>query len=514
MAFDPTSARPIEAPTVSVGFDPSSAQASLDEFVANPVTATEVLERKPSMWERFTSPSPEEEFSFKDVLASGAVGAGVGAVLGSPTLVGTGPAAAAGGFLGLTSGVAGEAARAAGWSPAAALTAETVAGLGTNVMAKGAKEAIALVPNWTIRQTVKSLPGGRVAENARKVVGEKMFGKDRFNTFFTTENTEATQATLKKQLGLDDLTTIGENVNRKASSILRDQLYTGLKNLKGQTSRTREVTPATFDRFGLPVAPKKVTTKEVPNVFRTSPEYKKLEDDLDVLVENLYLSPKELRDLKKIVSNEISQKPGVQAEATSELFNLIQNGGLRQARSKGAQAETETLIPEKAREVLKKRFDDYLERNLGAKEYSILKGAERQEFIAEARDAMPTILNEGLNLTSKTFKDVIKTVKDSPEGKKDFMGMVNQHLNRQDTPEKMLSEWKRLSTGLRELDIISTKEAADIMKKVAELPKNVDALTRRKALQNLILFPAVAATGAELQSNDKIPLNPLRMFNM
>lgn len=514
MAFDPTSARPIEAPTVSVGFDPSSAQASLDEFVANPVTATEVLERKPSMWERFTSPSPEEEFSFKDVLASGAVGAGVGAALGSPTLVGTGPAAAAGGFLGLTSGVAGEAARAAGWSPAAALTAETVAGLGTNVMAKGAKEAIALVPNWTIRQTVKSLPGGRVAENARKVVGEKMFGKDKYNLFNTTENSEATQMALKKQLGLDDLTTIGENVNRKASDILRDNLYINMKDLQKQVRVTKETTPATFDMFGLPKTSKVVTTTKTPNVFRTSQEYKALMDDVDTLVQQKYMTASQVRDMQDIIANELSKKQGVSSKAHQEFLNLLQNGGVREVSKKGAEVETKTLIPEKAREVLKKRFDEYLQKNLGEKQYSILKGAERQEFIAEARDAMPTLLNEGFKFGTPEFTKIINLVKQSPEGKKDLMGALNQHLNSIEDPQKMLKEWQRIAPGLRELGVLDRQGTADIMKKVAELPKNVDKLTLKKNLQNLILFPAVAATGAELQSNDKIPLNPLRMFNM
>jgi hypothetical protein len=485
MAFDPTSARPIEAPTVSVGFDPSSAQASLDEFVANPVTATEVLERKPSMWERFTSPSPEEEFSFKDVLASGVVGTGLGAALGSPTLVGTGPAAAAGGFLGLTSGVAGEAARAAGWSPAAALTAETVAGLGTNVMAKGAKEAIALVPNWTIRQTVKSLPGGQVAENARKVVGEKMFGKDRYNLFNTTENSEATQQALKQQLFGQDVVSLGVNADRKASDILREKLYSSTRNLK-----------------------------QSGNTFSTSPEYTALVDDARALMERGMMSKDEFTNLQKILRLELSKNPKVEPFAQQDILNLIQNGGVYTVAKKGAEVETKTKIPEAAREKLKERFNEYLERNLGSKQYDVLKGAERQEFIAEARDAMPTLLNEGFKFGSPEFTKIINLVKQSPEGKKDLMGALNQHLNSIEDPQKMLKEWQRIAPGLRELGVLDRQGTADIMKKVAELPKNVDKLTLKKNLQNLILFPAVAATGAELQSNDKIPLNPLRMFNM
>jgi hypothetical protein len=381
--------------------------------------------------------------------------------------------------------LAGETARSIGASPASAFLAETLGGLGTNVAAKGATGLLALVPSWRVRQVVKSLPGGRVAENARNVVGEKMFGKDKFNTFFTTENSEATQQALKQELFGQDLTKLGSNIDRKASDILRDQFYNSTKNLK-----------------------------QSGNTFSTSPEYTALIDDARALKERGKMTVEELNNLQKIVRLELSKNPKVEPFAQQDMLNLIQNGGVYTVSKKGAEVETKTKIPEDIREKLKERFDEYLQRNLGDKQYSTLKAAERQEYIAEARDAMPTLLNEGLKFSSKTFQDTIKTIKNSPEGKKDFMAMVNQHLNKQDTPEKMLTEWRRLSTGLRELNVISTKEASDIMKKVAELPKNVDALTRRKNLQNIILFPAVAATGAELQTNDKIPLNPLRMFNM
>jgi hypothetical protein len=127
---------------------------------------------------------------------------------------------------------------------------------------------------------------------------------------------------------------------------------------------------------------------------------------------------------------------------------------------------------------------------------------------------MPTLLNEGFKFGTPEFTKIINLVKQSPEGKKDLMGALNQHLNSIEDPQKMLKEWQRIAPGLRELGVLDRQGTADIMKKVAELPKNVDKLTLKKNLQNLILFPAVAATGAELQSNDKIPLNPLRMFNM
>jgi hypothetical protein len=461
---------------------------AFDEFVNTPPTASEVLERQPSMMQRFFEPSIPEPLgvnSLKDIAASGAVGAGVGAALGSPTLVGTGPAAVAGGLLGLTSGAAGEVARSMGASPASTLMAETLGGLGTNVAAKMGKGLIALAPSWRVRQAVKSLPGGRVEENARKVVGEKMFGKDTFNLFNTTENSEATQMALKQQIFGQDLANLGTNIDRKASDILREQLYSSTKNLK-----------------------------QSGNTFSTSPEYTALIDDARALKERGQMTVEELNNLQKIVRLELSKNPKVEPFAQQDMLNLIQNGGVYTVSKKGAEVETKTKIPEGAREKLKERFNEFLQRNLGNKQYEVLKGAERQEFIAEARDALPTLLNEGFKFGTPEFTKIINLVKQSPEGKKDLMGALNQHLNSIEDPQKMLKEWQRIAPGLRELGVLDRQGTADIMKKVSELPKNVDALTRRKNLQNIILFPAVATTGAELQTNDKIPLNPLRMFNM
>jgi hypothetical protein len=392
---------------------------------------------------------------------------------------------AAGGLLGLTSGLAGETARSMGASPASAFLAETLGGLGTNVAAKGATGLLALVPSWRVRQVVKSLPGGRVAENARNVVGEKMFGKDTFNLFNTTENSEATQLALKQQIFGQDLTKLGTNIDRKASDILREQLYSSTKNLK-----------------------------QSGNTFSTSPEYTALIDDARALMERGQMNKDEFNNLQKIIRLELSKNPKVEPFAQQDMLNLIHNGGVYTVSKKGAEVETKTKIPEGAREKLKERFNEFLQRNLGNKQYEVLKGAERQEFIAEARDALPTLLNEGFKFGTPEFTKIINLVKQSPEGKKDLMGALNQHLNSIEDPQKMLKEWQRIAPGLRELGVLDRQGTADIMKKVSELPKNVGALTRRKNLQNIILFPSVAATGAELQTNDKIPLNPLRMFNM
>ena len=146
---------------------------------------------------------------------------------------------------------------------------------------------------------------------------------------------------------------------------------------------------------------------------------------------------------------------------------------------------------------MKTRFDEYLQRNVGEKQYSVLKNAERQEFIAEARDAMPTLINEGFKYGSPEFTKVINLAKQSPEGKTDLLNALNQHLKSQPDPDKIVSEFRRIAPGLRELGIIDRKQSGEMMQKILTIPKNVSNEVRRKTIQNILLFPAVSTINAE-----------------
>jgi hypothetical protein len=168
------------------------------EALNQPTTATEVLNEPQTAFQKFTSPTEPTPFNLKNVAADVAIGAGTGALLGSPTWVGTVPAAGLGGFLGLTGGVAGETARTLGASPATQMAAETVASLGTQGALMGIKGAAKLLP-WKGRVLTNLIPNN-VEQRAAIVVGEKMFGKDTYGVLHTTENSEAAQTALKAQI--------------------------------------------------------------------------------------------------------------------------------------------------------------------------------------------------------------------------------------------------------------------------------------------------------------------------
>ena len=458
-------------------------------------TATEVLTEPKTLWQQFTSPVEPSDFNLKNVGADVALGAGTGALLGSPTWVGTAPAAGLGAVLGLTGGLAKEAVKSSGGSPAAQMLAEGVGSLGTQGIAMGIKGATKLLP-WKGRAIASMLPNN-VEQKASQVVGEKMFGKDTYGVLHTTENSEATQTALKQQIFGNALETLGVTVDKKASNILRDSFYENLKNLKSQVKVTKETTPATYSIFGLPATPKVITKTETPNIFYTSPEYKSLMDDVNALIERDQMTVGEAASLKKTLALELSKNPKVAPFASQDVLNLIQNGGVYTVAKKGAEVETKTKIPEAARDALKTRFDEYLQRNVGEKQYSVLKNAERQEFIAEARDAMPTLINEGFKYGSPEFTKVINLAKQSPEGKTDLLNALNQHLKSQPDPDKIVSEFRRIAPGLRELGIIDRKQSGEMMQKILTIPKNVSNEVRRKSIQNILLFPAVSTINAE-----------------
>lgn len=82
-------------------FDTQPSGNAFDEFNATvnaPKTATDILTYPKTPWERFTSPTTPEPVSGKDILMGVGVGTGLGAAIGSPTLLGA-PVAAAVGLL-------------------------------------------------------------------------------------------------------------------------------------------------------------------------------------------------------------------------------------------------------------------------------------------------------------------------------------------------------------------------------------------------------------------------------
>lgn len=457
--------------------------------------ATEVEGQKTPFEQAFgglTQPTTPEEFSWRDVGTSAAMGAGLGTVIGGPA------GGVIGGITGGISGVAGEVAGTQGASPIGRFATELVAG---GVPQVGVNLAQRFGASIRTRNLAKLFKEPELDQKANETAKTILFGKRQLPEGYTVANSDATQANLRRQyLGETDETMGSFAPGKKVSDILRDKLYSGL-----QTAREKTI-------FGAPLPEGKYVPPSERNAFITSPEYKALMEDLKDLRARDMLDGTSLKSLTTILGEELSQRPNVKEKASQDILNLIQNGGVYTVAKKGAEVETKTKINEATRAALKKRFDEYLERNMGSKAYSELKAVEAAEFAAQARDEIPLILQSNFKYGSPEMEAVLSSIKNSPEGKKDFAVAVMQHLRGFDEEAKILSEFSRLRPALKEAGVFSSEEISNIYKNIKSFEKVRDTATRINRVKNAVLFPLVGATSAEATNNKKA--NPLAAFSM
>jgi hypothetical protein len=215
------------------------------------------------------------DFSWDNVANSGNVGAGIGAGIGLMT---GGPAgavvgAAGGGIAGLAGGVGGELAATFGASPAAQLAYEVVTSGGPAALYKlGGSTLTSLlkIAHNKVGQAFNVTKSGEkfTADEIKATLKAKqdLYGVAQFKGMYTSTASDATQKAIKDEF---KITSQG-----KASDTLRSDLYKSLQDLRGQTTNATQVTPATFDALGMPITQASTKVNAIPNVFRTSPEYK------------------------------------------------------------------------------------------------------------------------------------------------------------------------------------------------------------------------------------------------
>lgn len=440
--------------------------------------ATEVEGQKTPFEQAFgglTQPTTPEEFSWRDVGTSAAMGAGLGTVIGGPA------GGVIGGITGGISGVAGEVAGTQGASPIGRFATELVAG---GVPQVGVNLAQRFGASIRTRNLAKLFKEPELDQKANETAKTILFGKRQLPEGYTVANSDATQANLRRQyLGETDETMGAFAPGKKVSDILRDKLYSGLQ-----------------------------TARDENKAFLKSDEFKGLMEDLKDLRARDMLDGTSLKSLTTILGEEMSNRPNVREKASQDILNLIQNGGVYTVAKKGAEVETKTKINEATRAALKKRFDEYLERNMGSKAYSELKAVEAAEFAAQARDEIPLILQSNFKYGSPEMEAVLSSIKNSPEGKKDFAVAVMQHLRGFDEEAKILSEFSRLRPALKEAGVFSSEEISNIYKNIKSFEKVRDTATRINRVKNAVLFPLVGATSAEATNNKKA--NPLAAFSM
>jgi hypothetical protein len=484
---------------------------AFDEYTTNTPQVEQIgsqVEAAKGPFERtfgsLVQPTAPELFSWKDVGTSTAMGVGLGATFGGI------PGAAIGGVTGFTSGVAGEIMGTTGASPLNRFTAELVAGGIPQITTNLAQR---FGTSIRTRNLAKLFKEPEIDQKANELAKTILFGNKQLPKGYTVENQDATQAALRKQfLGETDDTLGNFAPGKKVSDILREKLYTGLQATRDITTRSVTRTPVVRDVMGVPISGGQRVVSNNQNAFIRSPEYKLLLEDLEDLKESDELVGTSLKSLKTILNMELSTRPNVRENASQSILNLIQHGGVWELGKKGAEMETRTKINEATRTVLKKRFDEYLERNMGSKAYSELKAAEAAEFVAAARDEIPMILQTDFKYGSPQMNSVLDSIKRSPEGKKDFATAVIQHIRSFDDPVKMKSELNRLRAALKEAEVLSPQEISNIYKNIEGFKGLRDKATLINRMKNTIIFPLIGVAGSESANQRKAA--PLDVFSM
>ena len=428
-----------------------------------------------SWWENINKPNAPERFdlgtSAKRVGASTAIGAGIGTVV---PVIGTGVGAVAG----AASGIAEEFARNAGASDLTRVGAGMVAGELPALAGPAANLAGKVLSplNYRAGRAARIFESDRLRNIALDQTRLNYFGKPAFDLNITPTNAEDFQAATKEALGIAS--------DKKASAVVREQLYKNVESLR---------TPAASGNTG----------------FITSPEHKELIKDLERLARSNEMTSAEKKALNNILKLEVSKDPIDQARFTDYLTNYIQNGGAFQVSSIDGKPQISQKINEKMQEVLRNRFDSYLERNLGEKAFSNLKSLEQQEFQAEALDLIPAFIKSKGTLDPKDYQKIIANVKNSPTVKQDFSKALLQHLSDKkfDTSDKLLTEFRKYNKDLVNLGVFDRKQLQEFYTKLNNFSSKVDDKVKYDFITSILYTPLVS--GASAEASGKMFRNPL-----
>lgn len=417
----------------------------------------------PSFIEDIIAPQPRRPFQAGNIIPDVLIGAGIGSVFPGVGTIG-------GGIAGAASGLTGEFLRSMGRSKAEVFTGELLGGFAEGAVKKLGSKAISLIDYKT----------GKAADLMKKVSSDeerailnaktKVFGPSTFEGLYTTKNSDALQNTLKGQL--NELGVVVDE-GKKASDIIRTNLYKDMSNSRP---------------------------------FVKSTEYAELGDEIAALRARNLISPKEEANLEKILKNQLNTNPKIAATAQQDIINLIQNGG-----TYTVEGETKAMISPDAQKVLRKYFDNYLETYTGSKGYKILKDIEQQEYIAAARDSIPTLVDSQFKKIDKPFMAALENIAQSPEAKNEFISAINQHFLKlgnlttkggkefgtEATLDGLKKEFNRLRPALEETGVFTRDQIIDLRQKLYTLPKEVSKEKIKQIFIDPLMSAAVGAVSSE-----------------
>lgn len=460
--------------------DPESwlaAQEAAKQATSQPTDASMSEKFKTWMgdsWEAVNKPNPPEQFNLGESLKRVGTSTALSAAIGSAIpVVGTG-AGAVGGLIG---GTAGEVARTLGTSDLVRFGAEMAGGeipVIAGPIARLAKGAVS-ASNYRAGRILSVFENDKLEKKAIQETKEKFFGKSEAPIYYTTKNFDDAQIKLQQEYLPSSLINIG--VDEPVSTIIRRDLY--------KTMREGTALP-----------------------FVNSREYKSLLDDLEVLKAQgeEYADKAMVKRLNTKLLLETDTNPKVKETFEQNLLNLIQNKGSYRNR----EGNTTEVINDRVQDALRKRYNEYLETQVGAQKYNVLKQVEVAEGVAKARDAIPTIVNTKFRYGTDDFDKALNFLNKTPESRNEFIKALNGHFSSINDASVMSSELTRLRPALLESKILSPKEVAEIYKKIDRFDPTVNKTMKIDFMKSLLLGPLAATLSSEVKEGK----NPLRVFNI
>ena len=458
----------------------------------------------------FTDPNLPESFNFGRVATSGGIGAAVGSVIPG---VGT----VFGGVSGIASGIAGEYARIFGLSDAEIMGAEFLGG----GFPQAAYKVVKFVGNKTLPSALIPPFLSTKNQDVRSIYRAKewLYGPTKFKGMYTTKVSDSTQKVLRDKYNI-----IGDN-RKKVSTVVRQQMLDGIDSTAMQTITIKT---AKKQPKGKLIVPKSVaddlaqetTTKQVPNVFFHSPEFKTMLGELQILAKRGIIDKEDIGKVMSRAANQLDPKIGVR-EGALDLLNFIQNRGIKESKKVG---ERVAEISEGTQNSLRKAFDGWLQRNSDEASYNTLKGIEREEFIAEAIDSINTMVKTNFGMKDREFRAALDNIKQRPEGVSRFYeGLMAHFKGLGETARTKTSdlidiplvgrtkvgmsvsedvakeEWKRLVPAIEDSGVLSKNQIELITKKLEDLPYTADTAKRFTVVKDIIMSGLTGGAAAEIQ---------------
>ena len=268
-------------------------------------------------------------------------------------------------------------------------------------------------------------------------------------------------------------------VGETASTVLRKKMYEDVGSVIEQDAKRQEVVKSQVDELKKKLAVTRLTEQapikaqiaelesQAPSsLFSKSNEFVKFESELNVLKERGSISNADYNDLIKRLKTDTSKNPTVRNQYGKTVDEVVREWqGSLTAEGKAA---LPAIISKDVRTKLRDSFANWQEQTgIGSSEKDY-RAAFRAEKTAEAKDKIPYIISK-LGVQGDADKLALQTLND-PYLKGALRDSMRKHL--QNTPpEKIASEFDRMSTVLQRAELLSPKDATRYRSLVNQIEK-------------------------------------------